>query len=341
MTNSKAMTVLLVDSDLSILDEQAGLLQELGFSQTLQAEDGSEAWALYQSAKVDFIVCNLNLPQVNGLAFLRTVRSAEEFSPVPFVLVAREVTAKVVFQAGRAGVTDIIVQPYTGESFTRRIKTAIQGVDAPDSQEAERHYRHGLELMKAGRMEEALQSFEQILSVHENAEVYFNIGYIKAAHGQYEEALAFFQRATHINNHFALAYKKMADVYRAMGRQDLAESYLEKAGDIFLERKQDAEAEEVFTLLSDLKPDTTNVYNSLGIIYRRNGRWRDAVNMYEKALKVNPTNEYIYYNLSRVHLEAKDPTSAAEALRKALEVNPNFGPAKELAKALELGLTIS
>ena len=89
-----------------------------------------------------------------------------------------------------------------------------------------------------------------------------------------------------------------------------------------------------------LRPDTTNVYNSLGIIYRRQGRLREALEAYQKALKVHPKDEYICFNAARVHLDLGNQVESREYLRKALEINPYFAMASELLRATELGLKI-
>ncbi|MFH1090674.1 MAG: tetratricopeptide repeat protein, partial [Pseudomonadota bacterium] len=89
-----------------------------------------------------------------------------------------------------------------------------------------------------------------------------------------------------------------------------------------------------------LKSDTINVYNSLGIIYRRQGRLDDAIEQYQKALRVHPRDEHIYYNLARVYLEMNDFENSEKALKTALEINPEFSPAREMRRAMEMGLKI-
>jgi tetratricopeptide (TPR) repeat protein len=108
-----------------------------------------------------------------------------------------------------------------------------------------------------------------------------------------------------------------------------------------MDRNEDNKAEEVYETVLKLRPDTTNVFNSLGIIYRRQGRLDDALNQYKKALLVHPHDENIFFNLSRIYLDKKDFNSAGQALTKALELNPNFSEARELARAVEMGLTLS
>jgi len=255
------------------------------------------------------------------------------------MLVADQITAKIVVQAGKAGVSDIIVWPFTPDKFESKVNDIILSEETPQDQEAEKKYKQGLKLMETGQYDEALKSFESITSVFEHAEIYYNMGYIKSSKGLYKEALKYFRRATQINESFARAYKKMAEVYLKLGKQEEAEKYLAQAADIHIQKKEDKEAEEILQTVAKLQPDTINVFNSLGIIYRRQGRLEEAVQQYEKAVRVHPDDENIYYNLSRVYLTMKDFPRAGEALKKALELNPEFGAARELYRAVEMGLT--
>ena len=78
--------------------------------------------------------------------------------------------------------------------------------------------------------------------------------------------------------------------------------------------------------------------NNLGIIYRRRGRYEMAVRQYKKAIKVNPRDENIYYNLARTYFEWRRWKKALAALTKALKINPDFAEAKALAQTVRLRL---
>jgi tetratricopeptide (TPR) repeat protein len=178
------------------------------------------------------------------------------------------------------------------------------------------------------------------LDIHDNAEVFYNLGYILSIRGKFEEALSYFKKATRINGQHAKAFKQMGLIYQKLGRVDDAQHCLERAADLHLTLKEENEAEEILNAVLTLRPDTTNVYNSLGIIYRRQGRLDEALKAYEKALKVHPEDENIYFNVSRVYLESKDKAKAQECLKKALAINPGFVAAQDLLRATEIGFKL-
>ncbi len=314
------------------------MLEELGFQNIREAVNGSDAWTKLRKHGADFVIAGWHMPKMNGMALLKIMRTDAAFFSVPVFLVTPHINKSQVIEAGEAGVTDIILLPLTLETLKRKLDAVFQAAPEPEFSRAEKYFQDGLELMKQGRWEEALSCFQQVLAVHENAEVYYNMGYIKTAQGRYEEAIQYFRRATQIKNDFARAHQKMGECYLALGRPRLAQQSFQKAAEIYMEKQMDDHAEQVLKEVLKLNPDTINVYNNLGIIYRRQGRYQRAINQYKKALKVSPDDENIYYNLGRTYFEMEEFEKARVVLTKALEINPAFAEAKSMLKTIELRL---
>ncbi|MDR1045854.1 MAG: tetratricopeptide repeat protein [Candidatus Adiutrix sp.] len=341
-TDKGQITILLVDPANQTLDHNAALLQEMGFFNHLQAENGSEALAMVNNFEPEMVVAQQNTPLINGLSLLRLVR--EQDSPEEetlFVLYGENLTSLQVAQAGRVGANAIILTPCDDESFKGRIQEAIYPPPAPEDEKAEELFDLSVNQIQEGRLDQALETCQSILEIHDNSEVYYNMGYIKSRKGDLEGALACFRRATVINGHHAKAHQQMGLIYQKLGREEEARASLELAAEIHMERNQNSEAEEIFNTVLALKPSTTNVYNSLGIIYRRQGRLEEALKAYGKALKVHKDDEYIYFNIARVHLDMGSSLAAQDYLRQALKINPDFPAAGDLLRATELGLKIN
>ncbi|MDL2260342.1 tetratricopeptide repeat protein [Deltaproteobacteria bacterium OttesenSCG-928-K17] len=336
------ITILLVDPATSVMDRNASLLVELGYFNHLQAENGSEALAMVNNFYPEMVLAEQSTPMINGLSLLRLVREHDTpENETIFVLYGESLGSRQVAQAGRMGVNAIIILPCDSENFKTRISEAISPPQEPEDIKAEELYDQSVDQMNQGQYDQALETCQSILEIHDNAEVYYNIGYIKSLRGELEEALICFRRATTINGHHAKAYRQMGLIYQKLGREDDARQSLELAAEIHMEKNQDSEAEEIFNTVLALRPDTNNVYNSLGIIYRRQGRLDEALKAYEKAAKVNQDDEYIYFNTARVHLDMGNPVAAQKYLRHALKINPDFTAAIDLLRATELGLKIN
>lgn len=78
-------------------------------------------------------------------------------------------------------------------------------------------------------------------------------------------------------------------------------------------------------------------FNRVGILLRRAGKWREAVEEYKKALKVAPNDESLHYNLGMAYAEGNDFEAARASVLKALALNPEL-PRKSSLIAGNMGL---
>ncbi|MBF0474334.1 MAG: tetratricopeptide repeat protein, partial [Deltaproteobacteria bacterium] len=65
-----------------------------------------------------------------------------------------------------------------------------------------------------------------------------------------------------------------------------------------------------------------------------------AMAYYKKALKVNPQDENVYYNMGRLNLDIKRFDEARKSFMAALSINPEFREAKNILRSLDLGLSL-
>ena len=331
-------TFLIVDPFTKKRTEMIALLRKLGYKQFEQAPDGAAGYSILKRRPVDIIISGWNMPIMNGLALLKVVSSDEDLYNTTFFVMIQQITREVVVEAGKLGVAGILVEPISITQIEKKLDDALGLEEENDKSGAiTKLFKKAKALVSEKRMDEALVVLEEIVSSHESAEIYYNIGYIKTSQGKFNEAILAFRKAVMINNTHAKAYKKMGDVYLKMGDKDEAEKYFEKAGEIFLERNMDKEAEMAFKEVLKISPETINIYNSLGIIYRRQHDYKKAITQYLKALEVDPKDENIMFNLGRALLEDKKIKDAKKMFERAVKVNPNFKEAKRMIKAIEVG----
>jgi two-component system chemotaxis response regulator CheY len=104
-------TALIVDDSASIRQMVAFTLQEAGFS-VLEGQNGADALDRLGDRKVDVIITDLNMPVMDGIAFIRRVRAhpGNRFTPVLMLTTESHPEKK---QEGRAaGATGWIVKPF-------------------------------------------------------------------------------------------------------------------------------------------------------------------------------------------------------------------------------------
>lgn len=329
---------LVAESDRERLAEVAQYLRKAGAQELHEAYNGAEGYSSLKQHGADMILAGWDMPEVNGLGLLKVTRADAKFSRVPFLLIVTEITKAQVIEAAEAGVQGILVAPFDEKSFRSKLDEVARMGQEPSDLEARRLAQQGEALMRQERWSEAAQCFQQVLGVYENAEVYYNMGYIKTAQGKYEDALRCFAKATIINNAFAEAYQKMGECYLHLGQKRHAQASLQRAADIYADKKMDGNAELVLKEVLKINPDTINVYNSLGILYRRQGKYDLAIRQYKKALRVNAIDENILYNLARTYYEVGEFSEAKPVLERALSLNPNFNHGRELLTAVKKAL---
>lgn len=73
-----------------------------------------------------------------------------------------------------------------------------------------------------------------------------------------------------------------------------------------------------------LKKTDIETFNRLGMALRRQGRWKDAVDEYEQALKIAPNDENLYFNVAIAYSEGRQHKKAVENVEKAIKINPDL-----------------
>jgi two-component system chemotaxis response regulator CheY len=115
------MKILTVD-DLSTMRRiLKNLLYQLGYTNVVEADDGSAALAILQTQDIDFVISDWHMPQMNGLELLKAMRSDDKLQHVPVLLVTAEALKENVVEAVQAGVNGYIVKPFTAETLRQKI----------------------------------------------------------------------------------------------------------------------------------------------------------------------------------------------------------------------------
>ncbi len=80
----------------------------------IEASDGMEALAMVQhhGKSIDIILCDMNMPNWNGLTLLRSLRGSPELRHIPFVVVTADESSVSVEQALREGAAGVVGKPF-------------------------------------------------------------------------------------------------------------------------------------------------------------------------------------------------------------------------------------
>ncbi len=116
------MRILVVDDFSTMRKIIKNILRQLGFTNVIEADDGSTGWEALNRENVDFIISDWNMPKMSGIEFLRKVRASEEYAELPFLMVTAEAQQENIIEAVQAKVTNYIVKPFTPETLNQKIQ---------------------------------------------------------------------------------------------------------------------------------------------------------------------------------------------------------------------------
>ena len=96
-------------------------LQRLGFSSILEAGNGIEALEVMAKNKIDMIVTDWNMPEMDGLTFVKTVRQKEQSKDTPILMITTEAAKEDILTALRSGVNNYVVKPFTPDTLQEKV----------------------------------------------------------------------------------------------------------------------------------------------------------------------------------------------------------------------------
>jgi len=120
MPDSK-MKILTVDDFSTMRRIIKNLLRQLGYTNILEAEDGISALAQLKQGKVDLVIADWNMPNMDGLELLKIMRNNQELKDIPVLMITAEGIKEKVIHAVKAGVNNYIVKPFTAETLKEKI----------------------------------------------------------------------------------------------------------------------------------------------------------------------------------------------------------------------------
>ena len=126
----KDMKILIVDDFSTMRRIIKNLLRDLGFNNTAEADDGQTALPMLKSGKFDFLVTDWNMPGMDGLTLLKTVRSDEDLCDMPVLMVTAEAKRDQIVVAAEAGVNGYVVKPFTAATLKEKIEKIFQRLEA-------------------------------------------------------------------------------------------------------------------------------------------------------------------------------------------------------------------
>jgi two-component system, chemotaxis family, chemotaxis protein CheY len=117
-------TILAVDDSASMRQMVAFTLKGAGHT-VLEAEDGQAALDAIKGKKVDVVVTDVNMPRMDGITLVKSLRTLSEYKFTPILLLTTESSDNKKAEGKAAGATGWLVKPFNPEQLLATIKRVL------------------------------------------------------------------------------------------------------------------------------------------------------------------------------------------------------------------------
>ncbi|HLL19709.1 MAG TPA: chemotaxis response regulator CheY [Rubrivivax sp.] len=130
MTTPSDLKFLIVDDFSTMRRIVRGLLKEMGCNNADEAEDGAVALTMLKASKYDFVVSDINMPNMNGFDLLKAVKADESLRHLPVLMVTAEARKEDIVLAAQSGAAGYIVKPFTKATLEEKVQKIMQKLAA-------------------------------------------------------------------------------------------------------------------------------------------------------------------------------------------------------------------
>ncbi len=205
----------------------------------------------------------------------------------------------------------------------------------PNNEEALERVWVCTELTK--KYQESIEFHKQLIDRNPYAYLaWYNLGHAYSCEGEYQLAIDAYEYSFIINEEFELGYRECADLCfqeckygKALGfyldALDLFgpdSDLLANIGECYMEMQQYERANDYFNKASKLDPYNDEVYYYLGLCHAKEDRWLSAINAYFKAIEIEDRREEYFSNLAFAFSKVGEFAKAHYYYLKATEIGP-------------------
>jgi two-component system, chemotaxis family, chemotaxis protein CheY len=130
MSNLTDLKFLIVDDFSTMRRIVRGLLKEIGYNNADEAEDGAAALNMLMNAKYDFVVSDINMPNMNGFDLLNAIKKEDSLKHLPVLMVTAEARKEDIVRAAQEGAAGYIVKPFTKATLEEKVLKIMQKLAA-------------------------------------------------------------------------------------------------------------------------------------------------------------------------------------------------------------------
>ena len=114
--------ILVVDDSATVRQQVSMALKQVGFD-VVEAQDGAAGYeAIEASTDIAVVICDVNMPRMNGIEMLTKVKQAPKNAKLPIIMLTTEGQPALMRQAKEAGATGWMVKPFNATQLVTVVK---------------------------------------------------------------------------------------------------------------------------------------------------------------------------------------------------------------------------
>ena len=326
MINPETMSILIVDDMKSMRLTIRKMLQNLKIGGNLRfAENGKEGLEILHNSRCDIAIIDWNMPVMNGIEMLETIRNDKAVRDLPVIMVTAEAERDIVSEVAETEIDGYLLKPLTLSSLENKIKTVVEKANNPDP--ATKHRIKARDLEEIGDYDSAIEQIRIALVHKPNASrLLRQLGLLHFSIGKPDIAEKCLLKAASVNKQDTMTRARLAEYYisknelEKAGRyylelMSLSTRYFDQAldlGEKLLKKGSKQLSIDIFSKIITLSKKYILIREKVIDICMANDEIEFPLQLLEQSIKENPSNYDIVYKTGQVYLEIGNSEKALE-----------------------------
>jgi two-component system chemotaxis response regulator CheY len=117
--------ILVVDDFSTMRRFIRNILDQLGYREVEEADDGDSALEKLRGTRFDLVIADWNMPRMNGLDLVKAIRADEGLKTIPVLMVTAEASKENIIEAVKSGVSGYVVKPFSSDVLKEKIEKVL------------------------------------------------------------------------------------------------------------------------------------------------------------------------------------------------------------------------
>jgi CheY-like chemotaxis protein len=307
-------------------------LRGMGAETLAMFTTGREAEAYLRDENVDLVICDAQLGDMSGHAFLRQLRSDPLTRYLPAMLMSLQGDEVEVLKGIASGCSGFVVRPYTLARFEHQVEQARK---APCPPEDAARFADQLFKVREHQARRKGDGPSLLADMQKDLRGWLVEGRKRLKAREYDKAVVAFAHALRLNMHHPEGYEGLAKAWQAKKVPSRYLDNLKKACQLYARQSHYLKVKLLHQEIVRIDEDYGNPFLAEGRRLWKENAFDDALLSYRRAVQLDAADEEALLTLARAYLDLGQREQALEILGQSLERHAAFATSRDMYEKLE------